>query len=156
MAYLATKNGTEKYRNRVRNYIDEFVDFGEWKLLATSSPRPVIKRASNLLAGGMAPRTVNARLTAVKGFTRWLVPDQWHCDPLAGGEETESRTDRRLVRRMLLPTEWPHLRDATEHAGRMPDFRARAFDALHVGHSDRAEGQRDRWAYLRQGGPEHR
>ena len=113
MAYLATKNGTEKYRKRVRKYIDEFIDFGAWKLLRDIESESVLKRAETLLAQGMAPRTVNARLTALKGFTRWLVPDHWFCDPLAGVKKPNPVTDRRLVRRMLLPAEWPHLRNAT-------------------------------------------
>ena len=112
--YLATKNGSSKYRRRVRSYVMEFVTAGSWSQLREIDAESVTKRAANLLAGSMAPRTVNARLTAIKGFTRWLVPDNLHFDPLAGVKKPDPRIERRLERRMLLPDEWPWLFDAAD------------------------------------------
>ncbi|MGB7328199.1 MAG: tyrosine-type recombinase/integrase [Rubripirellula sp.] len=114
IAFLATKNGNAKHRSQTEKYIREFIVAGEWKTIGDIEADSVTRHAERLLASKMAPRTVNSRLTAAKGFTRWLVPDKWHCDPLAGVRKPNPDTDRRIERRALLPSEWKWLRDATE------------------------------------------
>lgn len=114
IAYLATKNGTKKHRSRTESYIKEFITAGEWKKVSDIEADTVTRHAEKLLATDWAPRTVNARLTAIKGFTRWMVPDKWHCDVLAAIRKPNPDADRRFERRPLLPAEWKWLRDATE------------------------------------------
>jgi integrase len=54
-----------------------------------------------------APRTVNAHLTAMKGFMRWLESnDKIKRNTLAGLRKPDPAKDRRLQRRMMLPEEW--------------------------------------------------
>jgi integrase len=59
---------------------------------------------------GKAPRTIHAHLSAIKGFTRWLVEgEKLPRDPLAAVKKPNPKVHRRRERRMLLPAEWPHL-----------------------------------------------
>ncbi len=62
--------------------------------------------AADLLAQGLAARTVQARLTAAKSFTRWLVKHgKLAADPLAAVAKPSPAKDRRHERRMLLHEE---------------------------------------------------
>jgi len=62
----------------------------------------------------VAPRTVQARLAAIKSFTAWLVTrGRLSRDPLASVKKPNPNASRRRERRMLLPEEWPHLEQAT-------------------------------------------
>ena len=71
--------------------------------------------AADLLAKGKSARTVQAVLTAIKTFTRWLTRHgKLAADPLAGVAKPSPKTDRRHERRMLLPEEWDWLRATTE------------------------------------------
>jgi len=59
-------------------------------------------------------RTVQAHLTAIKGFTRWLAQEgKLPADPLASVKRPNPKADRRRERRMLLPEEWKWLRSVT-------------------------------------------
>ncbi len=61
-------------------------------------------------------RTVQAYLTAVKSFTRWLVhDDRLVSDPLAGVRKPNPCKDVKLKRRALLHEEWWWLRGSAEH-----------------------------------------
>ena len=52
--------------------------------------------ASGLLAKGKAARTVQARLTAIKAFTKWLTEEGKHpADPLVGVRKPNPQADRR-------------------------------------------------------------
>ena len=57
-------------------------------------------------------RTVAARLTAIKAFTSWLAAKgKLLSDPLGKSvPKPSSKSDRRILRRMLLPEEWQWLR----------------------------------------------
>lgn len=113
--HMATKGGTAKHRKRTKAYIQEFIDAGDWQTLGDIDSEHTNAHAAKLRKGGMAARTIQARLRAVKGFTRWLVGDErLASDPLFGVKPPNPKTDRRIERRMLLPDEWPHLLAATE------------------------------------------
>jgi integrase len=59
-------------------------------------------------------RTVQAHLTAVKGFTRWLAREgKLPADPLASVRRPNPKADRRRERRILLPEEWRWLQSIT-------------------------------------------
>ena len=63
-------------------------------------------------------RTVQAYLTAIKGFTRWLTANnKLPADPLASVQKPNPKTDRRRERRMLLPDEWQWLRSVAMAEG---------------------------------------
>jgi integrase len=72
----------------------------------------------NVYAGALrerwSARTVQAHLTAVKAFTRWLAQEgKPPADPLASVRRPNPKRDRRRERRMLLPEEWKWLRSVT-------------------------------------------
>jgi integrase len=73
---------------------------------------------ADLKAEGKSTRTAQARVVAMKAFTRWLADHgKLSHDPLRSVKRPSVKTDRRLRRRMLLPTEWPCLRAATLASG---------------------------------------
>src|ERR1035438_7497682 len=62
----------------------------------------------------LSSRTIQAYMTAVKSFTRWLVrTEKLPRDPLASIQKPSPESDRRRERRMLLLDEWPWLANAT-------------------------------------------
>jgi integrase len=62
---------------------------------------------------GKSTRTIQANLTAIKGFTKWLYEHhKLPRDPLASIKKPNPKSDRRRERRMLLPEEWQWLRAA--------------------------------------------
>lgn len=69
--------------------------------------------ASTLIKQGKSARTVQAHLTAIKSFTKWLNQhDKLAHDSLASVKKPNPAKDRRKERRMLLPDEWVWLRSA--------------------------------------------
>ncbi len=73
---------------------------------------------SDMQAEGKAPRTILGRVVAMKSFTIWLTDHgKLSHDPLRTVKRPSVKLDRRLRRRMLLPTEWPYLRAATLASG---------------------------------------
>ncbi len=66
---------------------------------------------------GRAARTIAARLTSIKSFSKWLTAnDKLARDPFATVSKPNADADRRRERRMLLPTEWTWLMKATDNA----------------------------------------
>jgi integrase len=67
--------------------------------------------AKHLKKIGKSARTVEAKLTSIKGFTKWLaVNNKLPRDPLASVKKPNPKTDRRYERRMMLHEEWDWLR----------------------------------------------
>lgn len=94
-------------------FIREVVDAAGFVTLGDLSADAVNRYASELIKK-VAARTVHARLTAIKSFTRWLTKHgKLPRDPLATVQKPNPATDRRRERRMLLPSEWPWLRAVT-------------------------------------------
>jgi len=59
-------------------------------------------------------RTVQAHLTAIKGFSKWLAEHgKLPSDPLASVKRPDPKSARKRERRMLLPEEWDWLRAVT-------------------------------------------
>ena len=78
--------------------------------------------AGSLKDQGRSTRTVQAYLTAIKGFTKWLAAHhKLPRDSLASVKKPNPKADRRRERRMLLPEEWQWLRatltDSPERLG---------------------------------------
>ena len=70
--------------------------------------------ASDLKKEGRSARTVQAHLTAIKAFTKWLTVDgKLSADPLVSVKKPNPQTDRRRERRILLPEELRRLRLVT-------------------------------------------
>jgi integrase len=67
--------------------------------------------AGSLKDQGRSTRTIQAYLTAIKGFTKWLAAQyKLPRDPLASVKKPNPKADRRRERRMLLPAEWQWVR----------------------------------------------
>lgn len=72
-----------------------------------------VTRFANELQRSRSSRTVQAYLAAVKAFSKWLTQNEKLTrDPLASIGKPNPKTDRRKIRRMLLPDEWSWLRRA--------------------------------------------
>ncbi len=70
------------------------------------------------LRKGRSARTVQAHLTAIKQFTRWLaVHNKLPSDPLVSVTRPSLKGQRKRERRMLLPDEWEWLRSTTLKEG---------------------------------------
>jgi integrase len=73
---------------------------------------------AEIKAKGKSARTMQARVVAMKAFTKWLADHgKLAHDPLRSVKRPSAKADRRLRRRMLLPAEWPYLRAATLTSG---------------------------------------
>jgi integrase len=77
-------------------------------VLATDiSADGVTRAAGQLKKKGRSARTIQAYLTAIKGFTRWLAENhKLPRDPLSSVRKPNPKADRRRERRMPLPEEW--------------------------------------------------
>ncbi|NQT54511.1 tyrosine-type recombinase/integrase [bacterium] len=77
-----------------------------WVYAADFCPVKAARYATSLKAKGRSARTVHRKLTAIKGFSRWLcVTERQRTDPLQQVQKPNIRTDRRGVRRALTDDE---------------------------------------------------
>ncbi len=99
---------------RTGNYINEFISHAGIGAIGDIRADHAVSWAASLRDDGMAGRTIQARLTSIKGFTKWAAAgDKLMRDPLAGVSKPSAKDDRRRERRMLLPDEWRWLASAT-------------------------------------------
>jgi integrase len=110
-----TANGcTPLHVNRTVGFVEAIAAHAEFTTAADISPEGVHGYVGSLQDLGKAARTIHAKLTAIKAFTRWLAEGgKVPRDPLASVRKPNPQSDRKLRRRMLLPEEWPHLLSAT-------------------------------------------
>lgn len=114
---LASGSG-ELHVDRTLKYIREFAQFGGIHSIGGIHSDAATGWARSLKERGRSARTVQARLTAIKGLTKWLtVNEKLLRDPLARVTKPGVAEDRRRERRMLLPTEWVWLSHATLQSG---------------------------------------
>ncbi len=86
----------------------------EFQTAADISADGVNHYAADLKSTGKSARTIPSDLTAIKGFTRWLVSSgKLPSVPLATVKKPNPETDRRIERRRLRHDEWHWLRDVT-------------------------------------------
>jgi integrase len=99
---------------RTMAFINDVCEAAEFRKLTDFNAEAVNRYAAGLREKGRAARTIQARLVAVKGFTRWAAQQgKLPADPLASVQRPSVQADRRLRRRMLLPDEWAWLRTVT-------------------------------------------
>jgi integrase len=116
-AGMVAAGRTSDHVTRTVGFIREIADAAGFVNLADITADGVNRFASDLTTKGRAARTVQARLTAIKGFTRWLATHgKLPRDPLASVKKPNPAADRRHERRMLRPEEWNWLRVTTEQA----------------------------------------
>ncbi len=94
--------------------IREVADAAGFRLASDISADGVNCYAQTMKDAGKAARTIQARIVAIKAFSRWLANNhKLPRDPLASVQRPSMETEGRK-RRMLLPDEWAWLRHAAE------------------------------------------
>jgi len=112
-AKLQAAGRSADYVTRTRVFILDIGTAAGFEAVGDISADKVNHYAAELLKK-RAARSVAARLTAIKGFTRWLAMEgKLPSDPLASVRKPSAKNDRRMVRRMLLSDEWQWLRPIT-------------------------------------------
>ena len=89
--------------------------FAGFEMPADITADGVNRYALHLRKIGRAARTIQSHINAIKSFTKWLAEHlKLPRDPLLSVRGPNPTTGRVMERRMLLPDEWPWLRDATK------------------------------------------
>jgi integrase len=121
IAIMKAKGDDSKHVGQTETYSTRVIDLGMIKRIADLAPSAVMKALTSLRADGLSARTLNAHVTAIKAFSRWLHKDGRCADnPLATIGKMNEEADRRLVRRPLSEAELRRLLDSTRNA---PDWR---------------------------------
>lgn len=106
--------GTVKYADRQEMRVKAVVEHAGWKTALDITPESVDAFAESLRRSKRANSTIGHYIGAARQFSRWLYrTDRLDRDPLKVIKKPNPKADRRLRRRMLLPDEWPWLRDAS-------------------------------------------
>ena len=113
-AKMRAAGRSNEYVRTTARYIREIAEAGEFENAASINADAVSRFAGGLKDRGKSARTIQAYLTAIKGFTRWLSSHhKLPRDPLSSVKKPNPKADRRRERRMLLPEEWRWLTMAT-------------------------------------------
>lgn len=101
--------------NLTRSDILRIIEFAKFSKLTDITAEEVNRFAvTEKKERGKSNRTIGRYLTAIKQFTKWCVlTKRLLADPLATVKKPNPKDDRKLKRRMLLPTEWQWLHTAT-------------------------------------------
>ncbi|MEL6898745.1 MAG: tyrosine-type recombinase/integrase, partial [Planctomycetota bacterium] len=115
IASLAAKGGNAKHRNRTRRCIESIIAESNWQSIREITAGDVEAYAAAMFAAGRSNQTVAHYIQAIKQFSRWLSRrGKIQSHVLDSITKPNPAKDRRRVRRMLHPDEWPWLRDASE------------------------------------------
>jgi len=113
-AKLVAAQRSDRHITTTVSYIRSIADELTLRTAAGITADGVVRYAKQLKDEGRSARTIQAYLTAIKGFTRWLtINEKLPRDPLASVQRPNPQSDRRRHRRMLLPEEWTWLRSVT-------------------------------------------
>ncbi len=113
-AKLIAAKRNPQYIRETGKYIRTICEASNFLIASDIKADAVNRFAMELLENGKSSRTVQANLTAIKGFSKWLAThDKLERDPLVSVKKPDPNTDRRRERRMLLPDEWQWLRSTT-------------------------------------------
>ena len=118
-SHLADYENKMRVAKRDPQYISETVGYirricKSFRSVGDINADAVVRFARQLKDDGRSSRTIEAYLTAVKGFTKWLSEnDKLLRDPLTSVKKPDPKADRRLERRILAPVEWQWLAAVT-------------------------------------------
>jgi hypothetical protein len=116
-AALDAKGGDPKHVRQTRTYASRILDSAAIRAISDLAPSAVMAALGTLKERGLSARTLNAHVTAIKQFARWLMRDGRSLDnPLSSLGKLPEAADRRLVRRPLSEAELRRLIDATRTA----------------------------------------
>lgn len=110
--YEASFHGKDKqYKKETLRAIRLICQTADFQIASDISADGVNAYASAAETAGKSSRTIQAHLTAIKGFASWLVETgKLPSDPLASVKKPNPKANRKRERRMLLPDEWNWLR----------------------------------------------
>ena len=110
-AKMRAANRAAQHISTTVAYIRAICKDRKFEKVADIASDGVHQYAGQLKDQGRSTRTVQAYLTAIKGFTKWLAAHhKLPRDPLASVKRPNPKADRRRERRMLLPEEWQWVR----------------------------------------------
>lgn len=105
---------SETHIDKTKKDILRVINFGGFEKLADITPEEINRFAVKEKNKGHSNRTIQRKLTAIKQFSKWCVVDKrLPSDPLATIVKPNPKKDRKLKRRMILPSEWQWLHNAT-------------------------------------------
>jgi len=111
---LRATASSENHIVRTLKFIRLIAGAAGFELAADISADGVNRYARKLKEQRRSARTIQAHLTAIKGFTKWLTENnKLSRDPLCSVRRPNPKADRRYERRVLLPEEWLWLESAT-------------------------------------------
>ena len=117
-AMMTARQRSESHVKRTLFFIREVCMTGGFETPNDISADGMNRIMASMKTKGNAARTIQARVVAMKAFTKWLADHaKLAHDPLRSVKRPSVKTDRRLRRRMLIPAEWPYLRAATLSSG---------------------------------------
>ena len=112
---MRAANRTGEHVGRTIGFVRTISEWAGFSIATDISADGVNRYAGKLRDDGRSSRTIQAHLTAIKGFTKWLSENhKLPRDPLASVKKPNPKADRRRERRMLLPDEWQRVKDATK------------------------------------------
>ncbi len=115
-ATMEAANRTAKHIRETINYIEQVAAAAGFETIGDINADAVNTYAADMRANGQSARSIQAVLTAVKSFTRWLAKHgKLSAEPLASVKKPDPKADRRYERRMLLHDEWNWLRTVTDN-----------------------------------------
>ncbi len=117
-AMLVARQRSADHIKRTVGFVREICAAAGFEKASDISADGVNMFVADMWADDPAARTVQARVVAIKAFSRWLADHgKLFHDPLRSVKRTSVKDNRRLRRRMLLPAEWPYLKAATLAGG---------------------------------------
>ena len=112
---LRAADRSDDHVNRTVGFVRIISEWVGFSIASDISADGVNRYAGKLRDAGRSARTIQAHLTAIKSFTKWLSDHhKLPRDPLASVKKPNPKADRRRERRILLPDEWWRLEAATE------------------------------------------
>lgn len=105
---------SERHIETTLMLICEVIQVGKFSTPADIVIDPISAHLRSMFDAGSSPRTVRARVVAIKGFVKWLVETgKLQTNPLISLRAPSLKKGRKKQRRMLLPEEWAWLHSAT-------------------------------------------
>ena len=106
-AKLKSAGRSRDHVARTVGFIQRIRIWAKWTHVSEIAADAVHRYAANLQSQGKSARTIQARLTAIKSFTRWLSEQhKLPRDPLRSVRKPNPNANRVRYRRPLRPEEW--------------------------------------------------
>jgi len=125
-AKLSTAHCHPRHIQNTETCIQAIAKAGGFGTVSDITADAVNRYARDLRERKRASRTIQAYLTAIKSFTKWLAANhKLPRDPLTSVKKPNPQADRKRWRRMLLIDEWEWVRNATATGPERFDVSAR-------------------------------